>query len=880
MASVGTESVEVVPDARGFKEKLDAQLRALALEVRIRLDTTEATAKLDELKLRLDDVRGGRIRIIADTADAEAKIAALKAELDSLRDKKVNIDDGGSAANTSSKISAIAGAASFAQAGVALKVTGIITALAAIIPIAAAATAAVAGIGLVLGIGVLGALVGKLALGGVGSAVSAGSTPGGGGVTAQQQAQNVNAQRQAQVALTVANRDAAQAQKDLTQARIDADNTLQSLSNAVTDNALAQRQAAIDVANAGLALRTAQASPDAANPQNATALAQVQLAFDQAKQHQIELAQAGEQAAQVNAKAQALGVNGAQNVINAQNKVVDTQNAVVQAHFQVANAALTAANATSAFGQALKKLDPAQQAFTRFLLSVKPLFDQLKTAAADSFLPLLEQAIKDFLPALTPLTALLSTVGTGFGKLADEAAKFFASPVFTQFVLFLDSVVGPALADFGKIFGNLFTAGIAGFEKIAPLLLQLGGIFAQLSGDLAKAFQGGALDGFIATVQANLPQIGATLSAVFGAISSLLSALAPAAGPALEIIQQLANGLKQIFPVLGPLVTLFLSLVNTALKPLIPQLVQVVRQLFPPLVLLIEAIVPVAGQLVSGFLDLVSALTPLLPVIAELIATLLPPLIAFLDQLITQGIAPLAQGLLQSLGPILPQIAVSFSQILTALTPLIPLFTKALVDAIAAMAPQLPGLAKAFADLVTAFANFVAQVPPSFFTALIQVMNVLSNPVAIGLIIVLAKTVTDIVNGLDDLVNGNFPKTLEPLYTAFYNIYIYAIKPIVDGLKDIKNFGGDLLSKGASFVTGGLIGHAKGGPVAAGVPGIVGEEGPELFVPTANGQIITNKDTQKLLAGSSSGTTINVWEAFDARATAATVNRHLQFAGV
>jgi hypothetical protein len=45
----------------------------------------------------------------------------------------------------------------------------------------------------------------------------------------------------------------------------------------------------------------------------------------------------------------------------------------------------------------------------------------------------------------------------------------------------------------------------------------------------------------------------------------------------------------------------------------------------------------------------------------------------------------------------------------------------------------------------------------------------------------------------------------------------------------------------ADVSAGGAEPHAKGGPVAAGMPYLVGEEGPELFVPKRSGTIVPNR---------------------------------------
>lgn len=65
-------------------------------------------------------------------------------------------------------------------------------------------------------------------------------------------------------------------------------------------------------------------------------------------------------------------------------------------------------------------------------------------------------------------------------------------------------------------------------------------------------------------------------------------------------------------------------------------------------------------------------------------------------------------------------------------------------------------------------------------------------------------------------------------------------------------FGGDAgsgllgsLASGVSGLLGGVPGRATGGPVTGGRPYMVGERGPELFVPTASGRIEANAPAQR-----------------------------------
>ena len=60
-----------------------------------------------------------------------------------------------------------------------------------------------------------------------------------------------------------------------------------------------------------------------------------------------------------------------------------------------------------------------------------------------------------------------------------------------------------------------------------------------------------------------------------------------------------------------------------------------------------------------------------------------------------------------------------------------------------------------------------------------------------------------------------------------------------------------------NFINDGLGFLAEGGPARAGSPYIVGEKGPELFVPGTSGTVIPN-DRMNQMGGSAGGTTVNI----------------------
>ena len=83
-------------------------------------------------------------------------------------------------------------------------------------------------------------------------------------------------------------------------------------------------------------------------------------------------------------------------------------------------------------------------------------------------------------------------------------------------------------------------------------------------------------------------------------------------------------------------------------------------------------------------------------------------------------------------------------------------------------------------------------------------------------------------------------------------------------------FGGNPLSQSSYSVSGGITEHvfnppgrASGGPVSANTPYMVGEKGPELFMPSGSGTIIPNSQTSQM--GNVTNVTNNYINAIDTK---------------
>ena len=111
-----------------------------------------------------------------------------------------------------------------------------------------------------------------------------------------------------------------------------------------------------------------------------------------------------------------------------------------------------------------------------------------------------------------------------------------------------------------------------------------------------------------------------------------------------------------------------------------------------------------------------------------------------------------------------------------------------------------------------------------------------------GAILGLGEGIRSLLLGIVDLF---VPERFQASVTEFINNVMDSILDVFqfafDGLKTLGNFLDNVGSAIINFFTGGgdeAQGMYKGGPVASGTPYVVGEKGPELFVPGAAGSIV------------------------------------------
>jgi hypothetical protein len=607
--------------------RLQADLADLSNEspdIGVRVGAAAAHAELARLdsEVRRLGAAAPSVRVDVDGGAASAELAALKAGVDSLDGDDavvdVDVDDHGTIDRATSGMGG-------------LLATGLSLAP-ALIPVAAAITAAFAGIGAGVLAGITGIGVAVLGLAGVAGAVKAiGQAQNDAGRDAAQYAsrqaalagataslanaeasaadsrvrsaeQVANAQRQlataereaatsvrdaeqaladAQRQATQAARDATAAQQALNGAREEARQQLQDLASQVANNALAQRQAALDLQRAKTELDAVAGDPESTDLERQ----QAQLTFDQARQQADDLAVRQKRLRDQKAAADKAGVNGSQVVLAAEQRIVDARQRAADAQRQVAAAqtrlAETQVRATERIAdaqrgitdavrqqvsaqrqaaasiaqaqrgvesarrgmaetagsavklrEAMDGLSPAGRRFAAFLAGVfLPRLRSLRDAAAEGLLPGVQAGLTALLPVLPSLARLVGAVAETLGRLFAEGARALGSPFWQRFLQFAAAAAQKSLPILVRILGGLARAFASLTQTLFPLALRFGlalsGLtdrFAHLAGQVG---QGSGWQHFVDYVQTALPVVGALLLNLVIVVAKLVIAFAP-----------------------------------------------------------------------------------------------------------------------------------------------------------------------------------------------------------------------------------------------------------------------------------------------------------------------------------------------------------------
>jgi cell wall-associated NlpC family hydrolase len=629
----------------------DADAKAKVADLRRRL--TELAAATISLKVKADVERA-----LADLALVEVAMAAVDGQ-----EAEVTVSDGGSSDHTITRMKALI-LACVAGAGA---IGGL---AAALLTLGSAAVVGAAGLGAVA--------VGAKDIVAAMKAQTAASTQAG-QTAAQEAAQRLNAANQlataqdglraATTAVGEAQRSAStsvrqalaaqagaerqlrdaqlaalRAQQNLTEARRDAVRSLEDMQNKALDDALEQRAAVLELAQAQENLKQTLADPTANEAQRA----QAQLTLDQARQHLVESRVNAQRSAQDAAQAAQAGVEGAKQVVaaqdnllaaqqrtrdaqeasaesarrvedarvqgasavaRAQQQVVASQRQLVSAGAAVATQATAQGAAHEKFSQALDKLSPASVRLVEYLRSQGGAWREV-SLASQGFAPGLQAALQTLQPHFSQMATNVGTLSQSFGSFLNvvagglgRAGPFFdtiANASVTLFPRFGETVnrAGSALATLVTDLLPLAPTALDTVDAFSGLIKVWSPFIAQASGPLLRGLQ---------DVIKNLDFLGPLLVTLARPVADLTNALVSGLRaafinmntPLAQFLRSLVNLVATVSPMLGSIG----RLAGVAMDVLVPA-IEAVNVVLKPLVFLVEALAKVLDLIPAPLLTI------------------------------------------------------------------------------------------------------------------------------------------------------------------------------------------------------------------------------------------------------------------------------------
>lgn len=388
---------------------------------------------------------------------------------------------------------------------------------------------------------------------------------------------------------------AARAQLDLSDAYRDAQRAIEDLNSAVRGNALDQRQAALDIAEAKEALDKVTTNPRATLAERE----QADITYQQRLLQMDDLRRKADQMGQEQEKRFAVGIKGSDEVKkaelavsdategslkarrdlkraeeevaltriegqrkikDAQQKVADAQSAAADQQKDAAYSIFTATQSVAAAQRALSNayagtsvaggaaldnlktklaaMTPAGRDFATYLFGLKDAFLQLKTAA-DPMVRGVQRAIesllgttsKDAVARLQPLFDFVGRVATELGAIFVRFAATLKGPALTRFFRYISDTAVPTLDALYTAFENTFVGAINLFLAFAPLSKGVTDGFVGMTASFRRWSEGLAQNRGFQQFLGYLQQAGPQVAHMLGQLVEAVSHLVIAAAP-------------------------------------------------------------------------------------------------------------------------------------------------------------------------------------------------------------------------------------------------------------------------------------------------------------------------------------------------------------
>jgi hypothetical protein len=378
-------------------------------------------------------------------------------------------------------------------------ISGVIGGLGALVGAAGGASASLVIIGNGFAAVRLGALAARIALGGVGRALSQlNSSAGAGGAIADNTRAIADAERA--LALVIennrerlidANNAVREAQLDLNEAFKEGREEIQQIGFEAEEAALSEQRAAVELQKAREVLARVQDLPP-----NSRVRKEAELAYQEAE---LNLRKAKDRSSDLNKEQDRLartGVQGTSAVINATQRLAEAEAAKARV---IRDAIRDQVNAEESLADAregnaggggganpFEGLNAAQIEFVRNLQALKPLLDEIKLAVSEAFLPPLFEAISLLAERAFPtirdgMTQIAAATGQAAISIAESITE--AENLADLQTIFASSA--RIIETLGRTLGNVWDAATSVLAAASPLAERFVRFLEQRSGVLA-----------------------------------------------------------------------------------------------------------------------------------------------------------------------------------------------------------------------------------------------------------------------------------------------------------------------------------------------------------------------------------------------------------
>ncbi|MFJ8852375.1 hypothetical protein [Streptomyces sp. NPDC102437] len=342
------------------------------------------------------------------------------------------------------------------------------------------------------------------------------------------------------------------------------------------------------------------------------------------------------------------------------------------------------------FEKALEALSPAAQKVARELRALRPEFDALKDKVQDAFFRPLVGQVTGLAQVLGgPLKSALSSISGQFGTAAGQVAKFLRSADgvaavkqtlagTTAATKGLAAAINPVAQGFAKLAGEVSAA----FG--ARLGTAIEGVGKKLGAFLSGAADSGRAVAWVSDAVGVFKTLGGTLLNVGSILRSVLGAAEQTGGGLLSTLRDLTGQAAAFLKTAAG---------SSALNGLLSGLAGVGAQLGPIFVALVKQ--------VGG---LVPALLPVINSLGKAVATLLEGLDL---RAIAEGLAPVADGLLEAIRLIAPElkpVSEGLGELLASVAPLLPVVGRL----VALVGKELAFTMKALSPVVKLLSEWLA----------------------------------------------------------------------------------------------------------------------------------------------------------------------------